>query len=425
MWNCTATDKDAAYRLPEVQDVVIYQINPRVYAAENSFQAILPHLEEIKDLGCNIVWFMPIYPIGEEKSKNSPYSVKDYYGVNPEFGTLDDFKTLISEAHKIGLGVIVDWVPNHTAWDNPWTENEDWYTRDSLGNIIYPPDTDWTDVAELNFDNQEMRQAMISAMKYWVTEVGVDGFRCDAIDHVPDDFLKQCNDSLRAIPDRKLLLLAESSDKKHFRLGFDLNYGWEFAVQMRKVYREGEPASSLFTLNYEEYEGVPKGKMKMRFTTNHDEAAKHSPVEEWCSERGSMSAFATILFFPDVPLVYGSQETGYPDPVNFFQYTEIEWDDNPELRKEYKQLLTIHNEHGALRKGELIPYPDEHVLLFERKSKEGEYIIIINVRDAVMNIDLPAHIANGQFTNLYTDRYLSVNQTLRLQPYEYLILKRY
>lgn len=423
-WSCTTPEKEKIYSLPELSDIVIYQINPRVYAPDNSFQAILPHLDHIRDVGCNIIWFMPIYPIGEEKTKNSPYAVKDYYGVNPEFGTLDDFKLLINEAHNRGIGVIVDWVPNHTAWDNAWIENSDWYTQDSIGNIIYPEGTDWTDVADLNFDNQEMRLAMINAMKYWVTEVGVDGFRCDAVDHVPADFLKQCNDSLRAIPDKNLLLLAESAQKDIFLSDFDLNYGWEFAVEMRKVYQEGESASVLYQSNEEEYRGIPKGKQKLRFTTNHDEAAKHSPIVEWCSLRGSMSALATVLFFPGVPMIYSSQETGYPHPVNFFHYTAIDWNANSELQKEYAQLLAIYNENQGLRKGDFVYYPDDNILLFERTYDNTVYIVVINVREAKINIGLPENIANSSYTNLYTNRLLSIGETLNLQAYEYLILKR-
>lgn len=413
--------ENTAYVLPELEDVVIYQINPRVFAPENSFRAIVPHLDAIKDLGCNIVWFMPIYPIGEEKTKNSPYSVKDYCGVNSEFGTLDDFKQLVSEAHSKGLGVILDWVPNHTAWDNEWIKNKDWYTQDSLGNVIYPEGTDWEDVADLNFENAEMRLAMIGAMKYWVTEIGVDGFRCDAVDHVPFDFLKQCNDSLRAIPGKRLLMLAEGSRKDHFDAGFDLNYGWDFAVEMRKVYQENEPASTLITANEAEYAELPKGKLKLRFTTNHDEAAKHAPVVEWGSRKGSMSAFAVITFLPGCPMIYGSQEVGYPDPINFFHYNEVSWHANPELREEYRKLLDIYNSHNGLRNGKLRTYPNENILLFERYTGDEKYLIAVNTRDKAQSMALPENLSDKQYINLYTERNITLGEVLELQPFEYVI----
>lgn len=419
---CT-TEKKETFQLPELNDVVIYQINPRVFAPENSFNAILPHLDQIKELGCNILWFMPIYPIGEEKSKNSPYSVKDYYGINPEFGTLDDFKTLIKESHKRNMGVIVDWVPNHTAWDNDWIQNRNWYTQDSLGNIVHPEGTDWTDVADLNFANPEMRLAMIDAMKFWVTQIGIDGFRCDAVDYVPYDFLKQCNDSLRAIPGKKLLMLAEGSRKDHFAAGFDLNYGWDFATQMRSVYQKGESATLLYEANAEEYKALPQGKLKLRFTTNHDESAKYSPIVEWVNERGSMSAFATILFFPDIPMIYGSQEIGYPYPINFFHYVPIDWDANPGLREEYQTLMKIYNSHTSFRKGDFTFFPDEDILLFKRYYKNETFYVAINTRNSIQTMELPDEMANNIFVNRYTKRNLSLGNSITLQAFEYLILK--
>ncbi|MDL2323484.1 alpha-amylase, partial [Bacteroidales bacterium OttesenSCG-928-A17] len=352
------------------------------------------------------------------------YAVKDYYGVNPEFGTLDDFKGLIAEAHKRNMGVIVDWVPNHTAWDNEWILNRDWYTQDSIGNIIHPEGTNWDDVADLNFDNPDMRLAMIEAMKFWVTEVGVDGFRCDAVDFVPFDFLKQCNDSLRAIPGKNLLMLAEGSRKDHFEAGFDLNYGWDFAVQMRKVYQEGADASTLYQANIEEYAELPEGKLKLRFTTNHDEATKHSPIVEWVSEKGSMSAFASILFFPDVPMIYGSQEVGYPTPINFFHYVPVDWQANAALRNEYRKLMELYNNHTALRKGDFTFFPDKNILLFKRWNAANEtFYIAINTRNSTQNMELPDEMSDRPFINLYTNRKLSLENMITLQAFEYLILK--
>ena len=194
----------------------MYQVNPRNFAPENSFKAVDARLDAIKDLGANTVWFMPICEIGVEKSVNSPYCVKDYTGINPEFGTLDDFKTLVAHAHDKGMTVIIDWVANHTSWDNQWIKDHpDWYTHDEEGEIIHPDGTSWNDVADLNFDNPDLCQAMIDAMKFWVEQVGVDGFRCDAADYVPFEFWKDCVAQLRATG-HNLLMLAEGSRKDHF-----------------------------------------------------------------------------------------------------------------------------------------------------------------------------------------------------------------
>ena len=176
----------AAFVPPHPQDVVMYQVNPRNFAPSASFRAVGEHLDSIAELGANVVWFMPIFEIGELNSVNSPYCVKDYRSVNPEFGTVEDFKSLVRECHARDMAVIIDWVANHTSWDNAWIyEHPDWYTKGPDGEIISPEGTGWNDVADLNFDNPEMCAAMIDAMRYWVEEVGVDGFRCDAADFVP------------------------------------------------------------------------------------------------------------------------------------------------------------------------------------------------------------------------------------------------
>ena len=204
--SCSYTENvnNNRYEVPAPEDVVMYQVNPRVFAAGNSFNAVAQHIDSIKALGTNVVWFMPIYPVGQINSVNSPYCISDYKGVNPEFGTLEEFKNVVSLCHNSGMSVIVDWVANHTSWDSKWIEHRDWYTQNEKGEIVHPANTGWLDVADLNFDNPQMRLTMIDAMKYWVTEVGIDGFRCDAADFVPFDFWKQCCDSLRAIPDHKL-----------------------------------------------------------------------------------------------------------------------------------------------------------------------------------------------------------------------------
>ena len=188
--SCCNDRCETGYEVPAPEDVMMYQVNPRVFAPEKSFNAVAQHLDSIKALGTNVVWFMPIYPVGQIKTVNSPYCISDYKGVNPEFGTLEEFKNVVSLCHEKGMSVIVDWVANHTSWDNKWIEsNPEWYTHED-GQIV-PPIKDWADVADLNFDNPEMRLAMIDAMKFWVTEVGIDGFRCDAADFVPFDFWKQ------------------------------------------------------------------------------------------------------------------------------------------------------------------------------------------------------------------------------------------
>ena len=423
--NCTC---EGGYEVPAPEDVVMYQVNPRVFAPEKSFNAVSEHLDSIKALGTNVVWFMPIYPVGQIKTVNSPYCISDYKGVNPEFGTLDEFKSLVAKCHQKGMSVIVDWVANHTSWDSNWMEHKEWYTLDENGDIVSPANTGWLDVADLNFDNAEMRLAMIDAMKYWVTEVGIDGFRCDAADFVPFDFWKQCCDSLRAIPDHKLLLLAEGKRKDHFDAGFEMNYAWDYLEAVRRVFNGGrrgpaQPAHALFAADSAEYAGIPEGCVKLRFTTNHDESDKMSPIREFGGERASMAAFVASTYLHGGALVYGSQEVGYPGRINFFRYVPMNWENCQELNKEYTRLLDNYNRIPAIRKGEITAYPDENILAFQKSLEDDSVLVLVNVRHEDYSIDLPAEWTGKMCTDLMTGEAVIPDARIHLDPYGYLILK--
>lgn len=414
----------AKHRLPAVQDVVMYQVNPRVFAPQNSFRAVERRLDSIRALGVNVVWFMPLNEVGQEKSVNSPYCVKDYKSVNPEFGTLDEFRSLVSACHARGMHVIIDWVANHTSWDNPWMANKSWYTQDSTGTIISPAGTGWNDVADLNFSNPEMRLAMIDAMKFWVTEVGIDGFRCDAADFVPFDFWKQSLDSLRAIPHHPLLMLAEGKRRDHFDAGFDMNYSWDFLETLRDVFVKDAPATRLIETAAAEYDTIPLGKVKLRFTTNHDESAKMSPIREFGGVRGSMAAFVLTTYMEGGALIYGSQEVGYPDAINFFHYVPVDWTANAELYQEYQRLMEIYNEHPAIRKGRRVAYMDSDVVLIEKQNGADRLLLAVNVRPRPARIGLPHEWSNGPTRNLYDGSLHPETAVLELAPYQYLILKQ-
>ena len=451
--------------IPAPEDVVMYQINPRNFAPENSFKAVDARLDAIRDLGTNVVWFMPICEIGVEKAVQSPYCVKDYKAVNPEFGTLEDFKKLVAHAHSLGMAVIIDWVANHTSWDNQWIkDNPEWYTHDENGEIIHPAGTGWNDVADLDFDNPELCQAMIDAMKFWVVEVGIDGFRCDAADYVPFEFWKDCVAQLRAT-DHPLLMLAEGQRKDHFEAGFDLNYAWGWLSALRRVFngetvtvqqpapqgqrpqgqgqRQGNrpqgqqqpqmrtrtvnrtvPVSSLFAADSSEYAGLPAGKVKLRFTTNHDEHVKMSPVREFFGNDGSIAAFVATAFIHGGILVYGCQEVGYPGKINFFNYAEIDWDANPGMVDAYKDLISLYKSHSALRRGALVPYPHNDVLTFERKDDNETLLVMVNLRDTQVRAPIPDAWQGCKVSDLLSGGYLTFGETELLRPFEYVIVKQ-
>ena len=463
---CGGNGKAALTSIPAPEDVVMYQINPRNFAPDHSFQAVSARLDAIQDLGANVVWFMPICEIGVEKAVQSPYCVKNYTAVNPEFGTLEDFKALVDGAHKRGMAVIIDWVANHTSWDNPWIKDHpEWYTHNEAGDIISPAGTGWNDVADLNFDNPDLCQAMIDAMKFWVEQVGVDGFRCDAADYVPFEFWKDCVAQLRATG-HELLMLAEGQRKDHFDADFDMNYAWGWLSALRRVYtgvtetiqqpvpqrqqgnrpqgqnaRQGNrpqgqqpqmrtrtvnravPVSTLFASDSSEYAGLPAGRVKLRFTTNHDEHVKNSPVREFFGNDGSVAAFVATTFIHGGMLIYGCQEVGYPGKINFFRYAEIDWDANPDMFNAYKQIVRVFKETPAIRRGALVPYPHNDILIFERVLDNEKVLVMVNMRDTQLEAPVPAAWQGRTATDLITRKSVSFGETERLRPFEYVIVK--
>ena len=422
----TQKTKQVAFEMPAVDNIAMYQVNPRVFASENSLNAVAARIDSIRDLGVNVMWVMPIYPIGIEKGKNSPYCISDYKAIAPEFGTIDDFKHLTQVCHEHGMGMILDWVANHTAWDHPWVkEHPDWYTHDEKADtIIHPRPWDWYDVADLNYDNKDMREAMIDAMKFWIVEVGIDGFRCDVADGVPADFWKDAIEQLRAAAgDRKIVMLAEGKRSDNFTVGgFDMNYGWDYKDELMKVWK-GAPASNLIKADKAEYDSLPAGKVKLRFTTNHDHSTEATPCVEFTNDRGAMAAYVASIFPHGGALIYGSQEVGYPDPINFFHYVPVDWTAKPEIYREYKELIELYNEHPALRKGTMTAWPDNDVFIFEKKDAEESFLVIVNVRNEPKSVQIPEGWVGRETEDEIADKDFKLESTLTLEPFQYLILE--
>lgn len=420
-------NKQTAFELPAVEDIAMYQVNPRVFAPDHSLNAVAARIDSISDLGVNMMWVMPIYPIGVEKGKNSPYCISDYKAIAPEFGTIEDFKNLAAACHEHGMGIILDWVANHTAWDHPWVkEHPEWYNHDEkTDTIIHPRPWDWYDVADLNYDNKDMRAAMIDAMKFWIVEVGIDGFRCDVADGVPADFWKEAIDELRqAAAPREIVMLAEGKRTDNFTIGgFDMNYGWDYKDKLVEVFK-GASAEELIKADKAEYDSLPAGKVKMRFTTNHDHATETEPCVQFGNDRGAMAAYVASIFPHGGALIYGSQEVGFPEPINFFKYVAVNWMAKPEIYQEYKKLISLYNTHTALRRGELTTYPHQDIFLFEKSNDEGRFLVAVNVRNERKSIQLPAQWTGQEVTDAMTDKQTTLKETLAIEPYQYLILKK-
>ena len=422
-WSCGSSKQETTYIVPSPDRVVMYQVNPRVFADTLSLMAVIPQLDSIKSLGTNVVWIMPIYPIGLEKSKNSPYSVADYCAVNPEFGSLDDFKILVDECHKRGMAFIMDWVANHTAWDSKWIEegHSDWYVQDSDGNIVYPVGTDWTDVADLNYDNQDMRQRMIESMIYWVRECGVDGFRCDVADMVPADFWKECIDAIREAAGRPILMLAEGNSPENLISGFDLDYGWDYMHALRDVFCRDSSVLKLLRVNEEEYARLPEGKFKLRFTTNHDEATKLSTVSEFGGPQGALAAYAATIYMNGAALIYGQQEVAYPQTINFFNYTPVDWTANPDVRSEYRQMLHIFTEHPAIHDSDNLSFSTDDILALQ---KGENYLVIVNVRPEAHEFPTPDGWAGVEIKDLRSGATIELGENIALSKYQYMLLMK-
>ncbi|MCX6234996.1 MAG: alpha-amylase family glycosyl hydrolase [Bacteroidetes bacterium] len=409
--------------VPDIPDIIMYEINERAFSTSGDFAGILPRLDSIRALSVNVIWLMPVHPIGVIKTVNSPYCVKNYKEVNPEYGDLEDLRTLVREAHKRKMAVILDWVANHTSWDNPWIQNKSWYTQDGAGNIIIPPGTNWQDVADLNFDNSDMRLEMIKCMKYWLLIANIDGYRCDAADFVPFSFWKQAIDSLKKVPNRKIIMLAEGARSDHFDAGFQMNFGWDFFIKNKNVFKNNQSASGYYQTHQSEYSSIPTGSHKLRFTSNHDECAwDDTPLGLFGGKNASLSAFVISAYMGGVPLIYNGQEVGCPVKLPFFSRSPIDWTTNPDMFKEYKWIMSLHATHPALQTGELEYYPDSNIAAFKRKESDDEVVVIVNTRNAVKNFNIPANIQNTTWQNASSDTTVYLGSQLSLNAFEYLIL---
>ena len=358
---------------------VLYEVNVRQYTKEGTFKAFEKHLPRLKELGVDILWFMPVYPIGEVERKGelgSYYSIRDYKAINPEFGDIEDFQSVVDKAHELGFKVILDWVANHTSRDHGWIAGHpEWYVMDdSTGTPVAP--FDWTDVAELNYDNADMRAAMLDAMTYWVSEVGVDGFRCDVAHEVPVDFWNDAVAALREIrPD--LFMLAESEEPALMTDAFDAYYGWSNHAFMNRL-AQGKATAAEYAAYRVEHEGkLPVESIEMNFTSNHDENSWNGTEFERMGDAARQ--FAALTFAePGMPLIYSGQEVGNDNSLEFFMRDPIVWEDRGGFTQFYQELIAMRDAHPSMyapREGApmviLASDRPEQVFAFERRLSDG------------------------------------------------------
>jgi glycosidase len=412
--------------VPAPKDVVMYQVNIHAFSAQHNFAGVAARLDSIHALGVNVLYLLPIYPTGIIKSVNSPYCVKDYTGVNKQFGTLDDLRKLVAAAHKRNMAVIFDWVANHTSFDNAWIKNRSWYQQDSAGNIISPLHTGWSDVAALNYKNDTMRLAMIHAMKYWIYQANIDGYRCDAADFITGDFWHQAIDSLHAIHTHKLLLFAEGTRDDLFPDGFQLKYAMYFYYNLvRNIYGSNSSVLSIDTVNKVEYINAKKDDRVVRYTSNHDvNKTDGTPLDLLKGKKGSLAAFVIAAYMKGVPLIYNGQEVACATKLNFFDdSTTINWNVNPDITAVFKRLLFFHNNSEAVKQGELISYSNNDVCAFTKSYNKEKVLVIVNCRDTIEKYNTPATLINTKWKDAFTKKYFIATDQISLQPFEYRIVK--
>ncbi|NOX17965.1 MAG: alpha-amylase [Chlorobi bacterium] len=410
------------------KNIGVYEANVRQFTEEGTFAAFEKHLPRIKKLGVGILWFMPIHPIGKLNRKGtlgSYYSVKDYKAVNPEFGTLEEFKALVKKIHSMGMYVIIDWVANHSAWDNVWVKSHpDFYTKDDDGNFV-PPVPDWRDVIDFDYSNKELWKYMIDAMKFWVEEADIDGFRCDVAAMVPTPFWNEARKELEKI--KPVFMLAEANEPELQKYAFDMTYNWKLKDIFNGIGKGSADAEDIVDYYKYEKETYDENDYRMVFTTNHDENTWHGTVKERLGD--GAEAFNVLIFLlPDMPLIYGGQEAGLSKRLDFFEKDKIDWSKFPYSEK-FETLLALKKMNKALwngNKGGEIKFlknsDDEKILSFFREKDGGKIFALFNLSDEEINAEVETEF-NGTFENLFSGKVISIkgDYSVELKPWEYQI----
>jgi glycosidase len=401
-------------RHPEwVKNANIYEVNIRQYTPEGTLNAFEQHLPRLKELGVDILWFMPIQPIGElnrkvvgEENNGSYYSISDYTAVHSDYGSVEDFKRVVEKAHSMGMKVILDWVANHTAFDHHWVkEHPEFFTAGPNGNspiVALDNDggaTDWTDVADLNYANPDLHDAMYEEMAWWIKECDIDGFRCDVAGFVPIDFWNTTRPRLEEI--KPVFMLAEWEDPAHME-AFNMNYGWEFHHILNEL-AKGKKASTEVVEYLKKNDSLySDDDIRMYFTTNHDENAWNGTVFERMGEQ-HLNMFVIAATLPGMPLIYSGQEAGLDHRLSFFGKDEIDWS-NEEYKNFYSRMLKIKHENEALWNAkwggdlELIDMGEENVLAYRRIKGNNEVVVFVNLSsEESYDLDVSGEEFQGDF----------------------------
>lgn len=386
----------------------IYEVNLRQYTKEGTFKAFEKEMPRLKNMGVKTLWFMPVTPIAQLNKKGSlgsQYAASDYTSINPEFGTMDEFKHMVNEAHRLGFKVIIDWVANHTGWDHVWTKTHpEFYLKDPDGSFHKASGMD--DIIELDYKNKEMRKEMVDAMKFWVKETGIDGFRCDLASWVEVDFWIEARPEVEKI--KPLFFIGEYDELENPDYGkvFDASYSWKWMHKSEDYNKKNEPISELTDL-LKQYSAIGDSSMRAWFTTNHDENSWNgTEFEKYGDITKPMAVFSAT--WNGIPLLYSGQELPNMKRLEFFEKDVIEWNGKYEMADFYKTLLSLKSSNPALRGGDsavstylLNTTARDKILAYLRKNGKDEVLVVLNFSKEPVNFTIQDENLNGTFKNVF------------------------
>ena len=410
----------------------IYEVNIRQYTPEGTFKAFEKHLPRLKKMGVDILWIMPIHPVSELNRKGtlgSYYAVQDYKAVNPEFGNMTDFKRLVEHAHSLGMKVIIDWVANHSGWDNVWTKDHaDFYEKDKDGKLVSP--FDWTDVISFDYNNPEMRAAMTDALKFWLTKTNIDGYRCDVAGMVPTDFWEDARHEMEEI--KPVFMLAEDEDNADLlRYAFDMNYSWKLHKLMNSIAKGEKNAKEIWDNILWSGTTFPEDAYRMNFTTNHDENSWNGTIDERLGDaKNAMAILAWTV--PGMPLIYSGQEAGLNKRLEFFEKDTIDWGDY-KYEDFYTKLNALKKNSPALNAGadggmmiQISEGQNDKVFAFSREKDGNQVVVILNLSNNTQQFIIDSMQLSGDFKNIFTNESINIkeNLELNLKPWGYFVFVR-
>jgi len=408
----------------------IYEVNIRQYSPEGTFNAFARSLPRLQDMGVEVLWFMPVHPIGKMNRKGSLgsyYSITDHKGINPEFGTAEDFKELVYQAHELGMKVIMDWVANHASWDHVWTKGHpEYFERDGQGNFKTP--YDWTDVIQIDHSNAAQQDAMIGAMQYWVVDFDIDGFRADLAHLTPLPFWKKARTAIEPLK-QGLFWLAESEEIGYHEV-FDASFTWEWMHITEKFYKGQVNLNKVYDVLAKYDTHFSATAYRMYFTSNHDENTWNgTEYEKYGDMAKALAVFSCT--WNGIPMIYSGQELPNHKRLKFFDKDPVAWTGEFGLHDFYKTLLALHKQNPALRASDaavstfhILTEDSKNCMAYLRKNEQDEVLVFLNLSKEKTGLVIKDRLVDGTYLNVFdkTNVYLAPGGFIKIQPWEYLVL---